>query len=166
VLWEANGLLNCRLLDATNAHLAAAGMGVRLWSLNPLGLLAEYPSESTPISALRFSPDGQQLAYASAVGEMFVRGVADGASRNWLGDPDGISSLCFSSDGTRILTGGRKGTLALWANEGEPRQLAVHHLSDSVDSLALAPSGDRLLVALGGGRQRIELYEIEDHGAN
>jgi WD40 repeat protein len=162
VLWEGNGLFNCRVLGATNTHLAAAGMGLRLWSMQTLRLLAEYPAQRVQINALRFSGDGRQLAYADAAGQLTVHELAAGSNRSWLADAAGISSLCFFPDGSRILSGGRDGTLAMWANESEPRLLADLRFPASVESLALSPHGNRLLVALGGRDQNLELHEIED----
>jgi WD40 repeat protein len=164
VLWEGDGLLNCRALDTTERRLAAAGMGTRLWSLAPTRLLAEYPARRAQINALRFSADGHQLARGDAAGFIFLHSVEDGSVRDWLADPAGISSLCFSPDGARIVSGGMDGALTVWANRGEPRQLYAHRFDAPVEASALSPDACRLLVALGGRRPSVELYAVDDQG--
>lgn len=166
VLWEGDGLLNFRVLATSRKHLAAAGTGVRLWSLEPLRLVEEYPARSVQINAFEFNNDGSRFAYGDAGGNVTLRSVSNGIDRNWTADPEGVSSLCFYGHDERVLTGGRNGLLTSWALRGDLRSVVIKTFDAAVEALAVSPGANHLLVALGGARDTIELFQIVGHGAS
>lgn len=137
------------------------GGEIRLWqsgSLRPLG----SPIRSGQIDALAVSPDGATLATA-----------ADRSVRYWdvrtrrstgtavTGHRDTITSLGFTSDGTRLWTLAGDDTGRLWntrllAETGDPITLSTAETTFERDSrvLSFSPDASRLTVAVGGELQQ------------
>ncbi len=99
--------------------------------------------------AMTWAPDGEALAVATLAGSVFV---LDGDSGKELakgeGHPGGAMSVAFSPDGTRFVTGGQDGVIALWTRDGERKQ-TQYGGGSWVDHVVWSPEGDCLATAAG-----------------
>jgi len=97
-------------------HVATAGRDnvARIWAEESRRTVAEMPHDAA-VETLAFSPDGQHLASAATGGKVHVWTVPGGVevSRSLYGN---VSTVQFSSDGSRLLVGGYDGyvRVSLW----------------------------------------------------
>lgn len=149
--------------------LAAGGRGVvYLLESNTGELLGKIDGLHPRVTALAFSPDGQQLAIAcSATGEahevrLFTAG--SGTNSSWAGGTvvnthqDAILHLAFSPDGKLLASCGYDRVIKLWdvATKKELRVLKDH--SDSVYGIAFRPDG-RLLASVAADRA-VKVWDV------
>ncbi|MCC5898540.1 MAG: hypothetical protein JJU32_11590 [Phormidium sp. BM_Day4_Bin.17] len=109
------------------------------------GQLQEYGT------ALAWTPEGDQLAIASAAGEIVLIPL-DGGPQQVLQEADGqsIDALAISQDGQFLAAGGQAGTLLLW-RLGESPEL-ISRLDNSrtwLEHLAWHPQRNELAMGLG-----------------
>ena len=109
----------------------------------------------TPIYSLAVSPDGKTLVTGSGdSGERIGRAMIwDAMTGRPLGRPlhhqDIVTSIAFSSDGLRILTGSLDATVRIWdAQTGEPLVESIA-IGAKVMSVALSPKGKSFAVGTG-----------------
>jgi WD40 repeat protein len=71
--------------------------------------------------------------------------------------PEGVSSVTYSPDGTRIASGSPDHTVRLWdAATGAPVEQQLHH-DDAVTSVAFSPDGTR--IASGSADRTVRLWD-------
>ena len=183
----SKSLINSVAFSPTNNRLLAVGYGgepidssVALWDIDTGTELARLPGASDlpdftldqysgAVGALAFSPDGKLLvAGFGAKNMLFPSGlptplkVWDVASRGLIRRLNGHTGTCvalvFSSDGTRLASGGRDGTAMIWSTKTwkatqtlknpdvdslfpEPKRPAM------VEDVAFSPDGKSLAMA-------------------
>lgn len=102
-------------------------------------------------SAVAFSPNGAQIAAATANGEIVLIHPKSGTTRALRSgsNPGVISSLAYSSDDKQLLSGSASGILTLWdiASAHPLFSIAASRLSIN----AVAFSSDGLRIAIGAG---------------
>jgi WD40 repeat protein len=141
-------------------RLATAGFDgvVRVWDTASGQELLALPTGSSA-NGVTFSPDGTRLAAALWDPEANVR-VWDAESGQELpvlyGHADvqsawplqrGVWEVAYSTDGSRLATGGIDGTARIWdAGSGEELLVLSDHTSD-VSGVAFSPDGLRLATA-------------------
>lgn len=145
--------------------IAIAG-SLGLWLYAPDNLAAE-PSrlaEETIVSAVAFSPDGTQIAFGTAEGELTIQEMASGevvyafampASESPLGNA--IRHLAFAPAGERLAIGGADGVWLLNLTEGGDPEL-LNNSQPEVNDLAFSPDGSLLATAHGGVIALDEIY--------
>jgi WD40 repeat protein len=103
----------------------------RLWSLDDRKLIREIPYGGTYVNSVAISPDGTLLATGGSDRDGFVKlwDVGTGALRKALkGHSDAVTSVTFSSDGKRLLSGSYDKTARLWnVDTGEATQTFQGH---------------------------------------
>ena len=72
-----------------------------------------------------------------------------------------VTSVAFSPDGTRILTGSKDKTARLWSIEGEQMAVFSGH-GDAVTSVAFSPDGTRILTGSWDDTARLWSLEGEE----
>jgi WD40 repeat protein len=91
------------------------------------------------LAAPRISP----AADASA---LFMAAVARRSTLKIIQTPDKVTSVAFSPDGHRIVSGGNDATLRLWdAGTGQPIGAPLAGHTDWVTSVAFSPDGHRIV---------------------
>jgi WD40 repeat protein len=108
-----------------------------------------------PVLAVASSPDGQLLAVAGGNAVTLRR---QGGGKSELVHPDKVTSVDFSPDGTRVVTGGKRGNARIWSVEGRPLVELRGH-ADEVTDVAFSADGSRVATA-----SRDETARIWDAG--
>ncbi|MCF7687020.1 MAG: WD40 repeat domain-containing protein [Cephaloticoccus sp.] len=89
---------------------------------------------------LAWSPDGSQLAAASAAGPLTLFAATDGAVQHVLpGHDDGTNCLAWRPDGGALATGGQDGQLKLWDPGAGQHTASVKMGNAWVEHLAWRP---------------------------
>jgi WD40 repeat protein len=123
-----------------------------------------YPV-TVPITALAFSPDGQQVA-ASGYHEITFWKAADGVLDHRVGGLcERTHGIVYSGDGRWLATAGgdpgQYGLVRLWSvgKEGVKPVRDLAESQDAVFAVAFSPDGKRLAAA--GAERVIRVYETE-----
>ena len=160
---------------------------VRLWTLDGESVAADpFWGHDGPVSSVAFSPDGTRIVSGgddSTVRLWTLDGepaagpftghehrVMDFYSDSPRDSPltssppvvvGGVSSVAFSPDGTRIVSGGEDGTVRLWTLDGEPAAEPFRGHTAAfvgVSSVAFSPDGTRIVS--GGGDGTVRLWKV------
>ncbi len=116
-------------LSADGKTLASGDWRIQLWDLTKqkpvFGLPEDFGRDKRRVSVLAFSPDGRWLA--SAAGSPLRLGDVPDPARiriwdvktgkevaSFVGDEGFVSTLTFSPDGNRLLSGMHNGTVLVW----------------------------------------------------
>ncbi len=126
------------------------------------------------ITALRFSPDGSEIA-VSGNGEVLIHPV-DGSAplRRLMASAERILSLAYSSDGKLLVAGGgtpaQFGEVQIWDAKNGKLLRSARLTADTVFGASLSPDGSK--IAAGGTDNSVhlietasgkELYKISTH---
>ena len=109
--------------------------------------LQTLEGHSSLVRAVAFSPDGKQLASASALA-VWLWDVGSGAALQTLeGHSSYVSAVAFSPDGKQLASASYDSTVRLWdAGSGAALQTLEGH-SDRVSAVAFSPDGKQLASA-------------------
>jgi WD40 repeat protein len=149
-------------------RLLVAGPGRQAFVLRAQdGRVLESIPARGPVTAVASSPDGKLLAIA---GGRVVTLHREGGGDTELGHPDKVTSVAFSPDGTRIVTGGRRGRARIWSEKGKPLTVLRGH-KDEITDVAFSADGSRVATASRDAAARVwdagtgrELRRLAPHG--
>jgi WD40 repeat protein len=126
------------------------------------------------ITALRFSPDGREIA-VSGNGEVLIH-AADGhaAPRRLIGASERILSLAYNADGSLLIAGGgtpaQFGEVQIWDPKSAKLLRSARLTNDTVFGASLAPDGSKIVVGCADNTVHAfdtatakELYKIGVH---
>jgi WD40 repeat protein len=132
---------------------------VKLWDVEKRAELATLKGHSDAVWAVAFSRDGKTLASAGADGALKVwkvpelkDGKLDGAvpdPTTLQGHKNWISSLAFSPDGTRLVSGGFDNSVKVWNLERGREVASLDGLKSTVWSVAFTADGKTVALAFG-----------------
>lgn len=133
-------------------RLAAGGADflVHLWSTvdprNPVPDGAPIGGSSTYVNAVAFSPDGGTLAIASSDANVGVRLVDltsdDHPVTATMPHPSAVTSVKFSPDGTKVISGANDGTARVWP----AASTTLEGFGYTVSATRFSPGGDTLAI--------------------
>ena len=141
-------------------------LGVGLWdveSKKEVGLffVGQRNNYNDFIVETVFSPDGKFIAACSPK-RIYIWSVYDQALlRTFYGHTDKITSIDFSSDGTRVVTGAFDNTAKIWNVSNEQRSpTELEKENDSIEFISFAPDGTKAVVITKD--EHILLVKVED----
>jgi|GEM_PF-1950201 len=114
----------------------------------------------TPVTALAFSPDGQNLATGSNDNTIIIWNVKTGRKKSSLsGQAEQIKGIAFSVDGRTLISGGEDNTIRFW-NVDTAREESSIRTEQDVMAVAASPNGN--FAAAGCGKD-IYLIDFSSH---
>ncbi|GAB4430412.1 MAG: hypothetical protein Kow0031_11260 [Anaerolineae bacterium] len=136
-------------------YALAAGMDSRvlMWAVEG-GQLVRTFELAGPVGApsVAVSPDGQQVAVGTRVGEIALFDLESGQQqKTFTGHTAGVRDLAFSPDGKLLLSGSVDGTARLWEIRSGVELRRYNRRPFTVHSVAFAPDGRTVLVAASNG---------------
>jgi WD40 repeat protein len=142
---------------------------VRVWDIAQVGTpIAPLVAHTDWVESVAFAPDGNSVVSAGADGTTIawdMRPTPGPISRLPAG-PAGVVSLAASRDGSLLATGASDQSITLWnLITGEP-QTTIRGLSAPAASMALSPSGTKLVTSSCPGqcaRGQIQLWDTSTH---
>ncbi|REJ88130.1 MAG: hypothetical protein DWQ34_23190 [Planctomycetota bacterium] len=146
--------------DATQLVTAGDDGTARLWMLPAAERIVQGQADA---AAAAMSADGKWFAVASSAGDQHtavVRDAATGAVRATLTDHEGtITSLAFSADAARLITGSADKTARVW-NLANGQQLSVFTHEAPVRAVAFSADGNQAFS--GGDDNAIKQWTVAD----
>ena len=116
---EGTPLILSLAFSPDGSMLASGGRGLHLWSVATGVLLRTLSGHTSDVTSLCFSPNGTQIASASADHTIRMWNISSATENiGTQGKLPKIDSVRFSPDGTILASGSvSEGTIRLWATE-------------------------------------------------
>jgi WD40 repeat protein len=142
---------------------------IKLWDAATGALIRTFEGHSSPVTSVAFSPDGSRVLSATSGSVLLPTGdligndntikLWDAATgsliRTFEGHSVPVTSVAFSPDGSRVLSGSQDRTIKLWdAATGALIRTFEGH-SARVASVAFSADGGRVLSGSWDGTVRI-----------
>ncbi len=149
---------------------------VALWNAATGSILYEHWGGEPTETAAEFSPDGTRVALSAGGGAVLLVDLDRGRERRLAAHEGGLVCLCFSPDGTRLVTGGADRRVCAWdasfavqapAHEerreplwrSEPFTAELYSLQSVFD---VAVSGDGRWAVAACQNLRLLLFDLRD----
>ena len=133
---------------------------IRLWSVVPSNSLWAARLNS-PVTAAQFSPEEHLIIAGAWDGSVSVLDSKSGKVRqSWDAHDENVTSLAWSRDGQRVVTGSGDDTFKVWSVKDGEELLAVDAGNEyDITSVAFSPNGK--LVLSGDGESNVTLWDSE-----
>jgi len=161
---HSDGPIYAVAVGADGRYIASATEGsARVWSAADGKLVLETPVNGTAL-AVAISPDSAVLAAGDGAGNVFLTDLGDPASLRSGRAQAAVTSLAFSSDGGRLVSGDRSGRIQQWdPSSGTPLGSAfvlpqpIRWLGFSADGRSLVAQTDHWVHRLQVSGQDISI---------
>jgi WD40 repeat protein len=109
-------------------------------------LLETYAVDTERLSAIAFSPDGNELAVSNGFGRLFFVDRRSGEkSAPFAAHPTWIQDIQYSADGKRLVTAGRQDhQVRVWERAGLKQVLNLSQHTNNVQRASFSTDGNRL----------------------
>ncbi len=112
-----------------------------------------------PITAVRFSTDGQQILSAGSDGSVRLWSVGGDELRSFAGIAGQVHDAAFSADGSRVVGAGSDGLARVWdARTGQPQAVLPGGNGGPLLAVRFAPDGQRLV---GAGQAAVRIWDVD-----
>ncbi len=160
-----------RSLAVSGDRVAAGGADGRIYWFDAQGRATSVPAHTGEVTRVELTPDGRELASAGEDGALHVWDAASRALTRSERHAAGIWALA-AGPGPVLWSGGDDRRLVRW-ERGRPGPAASVLLTESVNVIAPAPDGARVLVGLEDGSSWLysarldrQLRAVGGRGAN
>ena len=151
-------------LQPMRHRLGLAPQSLRDWEWNLLDRLAHPETQPllghpAPVSSVRFSPDGTQLASGSSDGTLLLWDVRNRSSSPIAIPAASLVQLTWSNDGQRLAVGTQEGSLLEYERVGTDRfeLLRSAKVAEAdITGIAYAPNSSLWTVSLDGSVRRLD----------
>jgi WD40 repeat protein/uncharacterized caspase-like protein len=162
--------------DGTRVLSGSQDETLKLWAVESGLLVRTFERNANvyaPVTSVAFSPDGARVLsgsddapdsgpgpghLGSEFGTLKLWDAASGQLiRTFEGHSDGVLSVAFSADGTRVLSGGNDRMLKLWDVASGQLIRSFGRQSAEVSSVASSPDGKRMFS--GGEDKTLRLWD-------
>lgn len=139
---------------------------IHLWSMTSGEQIAAWDAHNLPVNDIAFSPDGAILASGSSDNTVRIWQTADNDTGKVVGDRLNIfyehqHGLAFSPDGASLVFGVGSTVKHYRIADGILLHTVQRQLIGDVTSVNF--SSDGLLLALGAGHNRAEIWQLSDY---
>lgn len=165
VLAQHDAPVRALTFNADGSLLASAGGSViMLWDPASAAAAGRFEGHTADVRALAFSPDRTLLASAGDDHTIRLWDLVSGTPFAVLeGHIAPVLDLAFSPDAAWIASASEDGTVRLW-NSASGGSIPLTQHDAPVRALAFAPSGDVLIVGIGGEAEppALEMWNVSD----
>lgn len=155
-------LLGVEAFHAANTYEARNALLSRLqYGLGQL--VQDYgrpiPSGKDDVLAIALSPDGQRMAWGTAVGDIVLWNYREQIPiRRWKAHTRQINGVTFSPDGSLLVSAAENGEITLWdSGTGRQRQ-SLTPVINAATSVAFDRNGSRLAAGVGS---RVVIWDMD-----
>lgn len=154
--------------------LAGVSLEIHLWEVETGKELRRWGDLGIQIRALKYSPDGTQIAAADSSNGLRIYEASSGKERlslktKVLQQPYG-QSIAFSPDGRRLATGGEDRSVHVWDTGSGEDLLGCPGHSGRILSIAYSPDGKTIATGSADKTVRVwdaalgqEIHRLEGH---
>jgi WD40 repeat protein len=132
---------------------------MRLWNVTTGEELRRFEGHSDWVTSVAFSPDGHQALSGSDTVRLWD--VATGEELHRFSEARQVNSVAFSSNGRRVLAGGRDRAVRLW-DVASGRLLGSVCHQNWVYCVAFSPDGQFAISGGGGIREGDQIVPGSD----
>jgi WD40 repeat protein/serine/threonine protein kinase len=141
--------------DGVTVAVAETTQSVQLWNCRTNQKVAVTLVHASPVTALRFSPDGSLLASGTRKGTLYLWKANDGSLVGQQQvSADRIASLDFSSNAHQLAVAGEHGMVSIVGLHGEPATEPIH-ITNTIQAARWIPGKDLLLSCSADGAARL-----------
>jgi hypothetical protein len=123
---------------------------VKFWDIGGEKVDWTIPAHKTPVWALALAPHGDYLATGSDDDRAILWDLKTQKELHGLANPGGTRAVAFDSEGKKLVTGGRNGSVKVWdVATGKESALEISGHRGLVLSVAFAPDDKTIASASG-----------------
>ncbi len=138
--------------DGKTVAISGDDSNTRLWDVSTASPIGP-PIHGNSWNGLAFSPDGKSLAMGLNVVQF--RDPCTGETRSTVPFPEGVSTLAFSPNGSKLLVCGYQGTTQLWQLPDGSSSGSLKEDPGAVFSAAFSPNDRTILTGTNEGKVRL-----------
>lgn len=136
---------------------------VNLWDVATGALVRNIPATcGLYADSVAFSPDGELLATAGAIGPIELWRVATGTLVASIPYPTTVHNVHFSPDGSHLIAAGIDGRATSWTVPGAALVFTLTGIADEMADAAYSPDG--LTVASTGTGDVVKIWDVGTQG--
>lgn len=150
----------CLSADGRFVAIGCANGSVEVIELAGGRRVSQFAMGSSTVRCVRFTKDGQHLLASNDAGRVGLYNAATGKlARDYVGHTKSVTTLSWSEDGRRFVSGGHDGATMLWDIERSSPIWTVRIPEAHVTVSALSRNGETIAIA-GGDSGSVFLCDV------